>query len=232
MDPAVASSFEDAWARFQALDALRLAGDTLDWEWSRGRAQYLTFLVRIEDPTVHERLKRVIERIADLPGVEPYPDWYWHVTVKGVGFQVIKRTQEDDVLRQDVPRVAERAKELLARETAFAAQLGLANGLPEVVFLEVWDGGRFRALNARLLGELPGIAHYPSDGAAFLPHVSIARFGSNESLDELKARLRDLRAEGPGPSFQVGRVEFIKAWLSEEVPEFETLASYPLRSPR
>ena len=35
-----------------------------------------------------------------------------------------------------------------------------------------------------------------------------------------------------GASFTVGRVEFVKAWLGEGPPEFETLASYPLRSAR
>src|SRR3970040_2292940 len=83
-------AFDEAGARFQQLDALLLAGDTMEYEWTRGRAY----------------VSRLQERIADIPGVELYPDWYWHVTVKGAGFQVIKRTHDDDVLRQDVPRVA------------------------------------------------------------------------------------------------------------------------------
>lgn len=32
------SSFQNAWARFQAGHSLRLAGDVLEWEWTRGRA--------------------------------------------------------------------------------------------------------------------------------------------------------------------------------------------------
>ena len=228
----VAPSFDDAWARFQACDSLVLAGDTLEWEWTRGRAQYLTFLVRVEDAGARAHLARVIDRLAGIPGVQPYPERYWHITVKGVGFQVIKRAHDDDVLRQDVPRIARKAQELLSGEEAFEAQLGLASGFAEVAFVEVQDGGRARELNTRLLEGLPHVARYPPDGAGFLPHVSIARFTSNDGLDELKAALDSLRAEGPGPNFPVRRVEFIKAWLTEDTPEFDALATYPLRSPR
>ena len=111
----LASSFDAAWARFQTLEALLVDGDTLDQEWSRGRAQYLTFIVRIEDTAARQHLARTGERLRDIPGVELYPDWYWHVTVKGAGFQVIKRTHDDDVLREDVPRLARAAASVLPR---------------------------------------------------------------------------------------------------------------------
>ncbi|MEX1253574.1 MAG: 2'-5' RNA ligase family protein [Dehalococcoidia bacterium] len=227
----LASSFEDAWTRFQARASLRLVGDTLEWEWSRGRAQFLAFLVRIEDAAVRDHLSRIAARLATVAGVEPYPDWYWHITVKGIGFQVIKRTQPDDVLRQDVPRIASEARALLTRHEAFEAQVGLANAFAEVVFVEVLDRGRCGALNVAVR-EAADVPRLPVDDAPFLPHVSIARFTSSEGLTQLKETLASLRAEGPGPAFTVGRLEFIKAWLSEETPEFDTLATYPLRSAR
>jgi hypothetical protein len=227
-----AASFDDAWARFQASDSLSLVSDTLEWEWTQGRAQYLIFLMRIEDSAARDHLTRVAERLASIPGVEPFPDWYWHITVKGAGFQVIKRVHEDDVLRQDVPRIVGKARALLSDEEAFEARLGLANAFAAGVFLEVWDDGRLRQLNARLMEDMPEIAHYPIDSAAFLPHVSVARFTSNEGLEELKATLAALRAEGPGPSFPVRRVEFVKAWPSEEISEVDVLASYALRRPQ
>ena len=224
--------FEDAWARFQALDSLQLVGDSSEWEWTRGHAQNLAFLMRVDDATAREHLARIARRLAGIPGVEPLPDWFWHVTVKLAGFQVIKRTQEDDVLRQDVPRIAGKARAALSKEEAFQARLGLANGFASVVFIEVWDGGRFGRLNSRLLEDVPEIARYPIDGAGFLPHASIARFTSNDGLEQLKEALAELRAEGPGPSFPVRRVEFVKTWLSEEIPEFDTLSTYALRSPQ
>ncbi len=223
----IPSSFEAAWALFQAADSLRLVDDTLEWQWTRGRAQYLAFLVRLEDAAARDYVSRMQERIAIIPGVELYPDWYWHITVKGAGFQVIKRTHDDDVLRQDVPRIAAQAREQLARQPAFEAQLGLANGFSEVVFIELHDGGRVRDLNTLLTEHLP-VPRYPIDGGTFLPHVSIARFTSNEGLAQLKETLAALRREEPGPAFSVRRVEFVKVWLSEAMPEFDTLATYPL----
>ncbi len=236
----LAASFEDAWERFQARDSLRLVDDTLEWEWTRGRAQFLTFQVRIEDAGARAHITRIIERIAGIAGIEPYPDWYWHATVKGAGFQVIKRERDDDVLRRDVPRMTNAARSLLTQEPAFEARLGLPNGFAEVAFLELWDNGQMGTLNQRLAEGVPGIFRYavdrqgdgPGDGPGFLPHVSIARFRSDEGLDELKQALASLRGEGPGPTFPVRRIEFVKAWLSEAMPEFDALATYALQSPR
>ena len=228
-DPA--SSFESAWSSFQARDALRLAADS--WEWSHGRAQYLTFLVRVEQPAAREHLAGVVDRLAGIPGIEPYPDWYWHVTVKGIGFQVVKRVHPDDVLRQDARRTAEQAQAVFSREEAFEAHLGPANAFADAVFVEVWDGGRLRRLNARLVEALPELHRYPSDGGVYLPHVSVGYFTSNEGLVELKAALAALRSEGPGPMLPVRRIELVRAWLlSEDVPELDVLATYALRPPR
>jgi len=229
--PDLVSSFEDAWARFQTLGALHVDGDTLDQDWSRGRAQYLTFLVRIEDAAACDHLARVGDRLRAIDGVELYPDWYWHVTVRGVGFQVIKRAQHDDVLRQDVSRLAGAARGVLAREAAYDAQLGLANAFPTVVFVELLDAGRTRDLNLALAQGLPQAPAYPFDPVAFLPHISLARFRSNDGLAALKETLAALREEGPGPSFSVRRVELIKAWLSEDPPNLDTLATYQLAGP-
>ncbi len=229
--PEFASSFDDAWAQFQRRDTLRLAGDTLEWEWSRGRAQYLTFLVRMDEPAVRDQLAAVIERIAGIPGIEPYPQPYWHVTVKEVGFQVIKRTRDDEILRADVARLAGKARVILTNQPPYRASLGLANGFAGVVFVEVIDGGETGRLHGLLRDELSELPNPAVDASAFLPHVSVARFTSNEGLGELKAALSSLRGEPPGSSFTVSRVELIKAWLSEEMPEFETLATYTLAGP-
>jgi 2'-5' RNA ligase len=235
-----APSFDEVWARFQALTTTHPDDETLEEVRSRGRAQYLLFLARVDDPAAVAHLTRVAARLADVPGVEPYPASSWHVALKGVGFQVIQRTFEDDVLRQDVPRLAAQAKTIFAEEPAFDVRLGLVNAAGGAVFVEVWEDAppagrpseRLRALHQRLLAELPDTARYPDEGEAFLPHVRIARLRSSDQLAPLQARLRDLRAEGPGPTLRVGRVEFVKAWLSEEAPELQTLAVYTLGGAR
>ncbi len=188
----------------------------------------LVFLIRMEDPSVREYAANVLERLSNIPGIEPYPEEYWHITVKAAGFQVIKRVREDDVLRKDVGSLGKEAAEVLSGQTAYEARIGLPNGFPEVVFLEVRDDGRTRDLNRALASGVEDLISYPIDGDAFLPHLSIARFTSNEGLAQLKGTLAELRGEAPGPPFQIRRVDFVKAWLSEETPEFETLASLRL----
>jgi 2'-5' RNA ligase len=226
--PQIESTFEAARAAFDRIESLRLADSTIEYEFTRGRAQYLAFLIRIEDPAAQQYIASAIERLDGIPGVEPYPEAYWHMSVKGGGFQVIKRSYPDDVLREDVPRIAAKAKALLAGQPAFEAQLGAIAGFPEVVFIEVHDSGRIRALNSLLTEGLPQVPRYPIDAGVFLPHVSIARFTSNDGLKQLKQTIARHRGDANGPSVLVRRVEFVKVWLSEETPEFETLATYSL----
>ena len=62
--------------------------------------------------------------------------------------------------------------------------------------------------------------------------MRIARLRAGDQLAPLQACLRDLRAEGPGPTLRVGRIEFVKAWLTEQAPELQTLAVYTLGGAR
>jgi 2'-5' RNA ligase len=226
----IATSFDDAWARFLTLDSLRLAGE--EQAWTHGRAQLLGFGVPVRDRDACAHLARIAERLAGISGVNILPDWSWHATVKPAGFQVIKRTRDDDVLRENVPRLAGGARALFAQEPAFQAQLGLPNAFAGAVFVELLDGGRLRGLNERLAGEL-GLARYPFDSTGFLPHVSLARFTSSDGLARLKETLATLRGDGAGPSFPVARVEFVKSWTIEgEPPDVQVIAAYQLRSAR
>lgn len=220
-----APSFEDAWSRFQALASVQLADE--DDDVSRGRAQMLGFLIRVEDRAVRRHAAAVIERIASIPGIEPLPEEHWHVTVKLAGFQVIKRTNDDDILREEVGRLSREAGDIIRRHGAFEAQIGKPNGFPDAVVLEVEDAGRTRELNEALAAH-DLIAGYPFDGDHYLPHMTIARFSSSEGLSELKSALTELRAQGPGPTLAVGRVDFVKAWLTGGEPDIGTLAGYRL----
>jgi 2'-5' RNA ligase len=221
-------SFAQTWARFQALDSLLLLPDTLESAWTRGRTHYLAFLVPIEDAAARRHIAMVADRIRAIPGVDPYPESYWHITIKGIGFEVAAPSSSDELPPATAELMASAARSILAPQPGFQVELGLPNGFPEVVFLEVLDRGRIRSLNTLLLEGVPGILRYPIDGPVFLPHVSVARFSSNEGVARLKAALAALRDEGPGPSFAVRHVQLIKARLSEEAPTFQVLADYVL----
>jgi 2'-5' RNA ligase len=227
----ISTDYKNAWERFQGLSTLRLVEETIEHQWTEGRTDYVAFLFAITDDAVREYIARTIDRIAGIPGVEPYPERYWHVTVKGAGFMTEKAVGADELSPAEVQRLSEWARPVVEETVAFTAEAGQVNAFPEVVLLEVLDGGVIRSLNERLLEKLSMLSRTPVDGASFLPHISIARFTSAEGLPELKERLAGLRAESvEGPKFRLSEALLVQAHLAADAPEFELLARYPLRA--
>ena len=223
------AEFAAAWRIFQRAESLRLAEDTLESEWTRGRSEYAAFLVRVTDAGACAYIEQTIEAIAAIPGVDPYPAPYWHATVKGVGFVVDGPSREDELSPARLAAMVEEARPLIEATPSFELRLGLPSAFAEVVIMEVLDGGAIRSLNLRLLEALPGLLRGPFDGAVFLPHVSIARFRSQEGLGELKEALSRLRASPPTEaSFQVREVQLISAHVSAAAPTFAEVGVYGL----
>jgi len=225
---ALRREFDAAWAQFKTLSALRLVPDTLEAEWPRGRDTYLAFLTPVDDPAVVRYLRGVARAIEGIPGVEPYPEDYWHITIKGIGFEARTSAQPEDVSASQVAGGAEAARAVFAGQPSFETQIGLVSAFPEVVLAEVWGSAAVRDLNVRLIEAMPGIVRYSFDGGNFLPHISIARFTSNDGLAQLKEIISGLRDGPAGPAFTVREVHLIRARLSERTPSFETIETYPL----
>lgn len=228
--PELSADFDSAWRRFQGADSLRLLESTLEWERARGRTDYFAFLIEVSDEAVREYASRMIAEVADIAGVDPYPERYWHVTIKGVGFLAEEPSSEDEVSLADVERLAEAVRPALESRAPFEVTVGPVNAFAEVVLLEAHDGGTTGCLNAALLESAPDLARYAVDGEMFLPHVSIARFSSNEGLAELKETLARLRETAEaGPTFTATEAVLIRAHLAREAPTFDLVATYPLR---
>lgn len=223
-------AFATTWARFQKLDTLIAASETVEGQWRTGRSAYLAFLVPIDDPLLAHHISEIVRQIEGIPGVDTYPPSYWHMTAKGAGFEVQQATKSDEVPSRDVAAIAGAARSVFADVPAFEARIGLPNGFPEVVFLEVWDAEAVRLLNTGLMAVAPQLTRYPFDGDAFLPHISIARFTSSVGLQKLKLVLDDLRGGTPGPQFKVDHIDLVRAHLHDPTPAFETIESYALRS--
>jgi 2'-5' RNA ligase len=220
--------FDAAWAAFQSHDSLRLLPDTLESEWMRGRDSYLAFLIPVADPPVVAHLRDAVQSVVDIPGVEAYPEDYWHITVKGIGFEVEAPAQPDDIAHADIAGIAATAREIFAAQPAFDVEIGPLSAFPEVIFAEVENSIPVRDLNRRVLEVMPGLIRYPFDGATFLPHISIARFTSNEGLPELKATIARLRDAPPRPTFRIAEVQLVRARLSERAPTLEVIETYAL----
>ena len=226
--PEPSPEYAAAWARFQALDRLILGPETIESAWAHGRDRYAALLIPVDDPPAVAHIHDVLDRMGDIPGVEPYPEPYWHITIKGIGFVANPGGTSDEVSASHLQTVSRLIAEVLASQPPFVVQAGRINAFAEVVLLEAWDGGSVRELNTRILETVPGIIRQPFDGRFFLPHISIARFTSDEGLPRLKTALAELRESPPGPSFTVGHADLISAHLSAAAPTLEILHSYHL----
>lgn len=221
--------FDAVWARFQALERPILGLETLESAWAHGRDRYAALLIPVDDPHTVAYTRRVLDRLSDIPGLEPYPEAYWHITIKGIGFLCDPATGPDEVSEEQMEAVSRQIGDILSAQPRFEVQAGRVNAFPEVVILEAWDDGRVRELNTRVLEAVPGIVRQPFDGPVFLPHISIARFSSDEGLAMLKTTLAELREMPPGPAFTVTHADLICAHLSAAPPTLERLRRFELR---
>lgn len=222
-------TFDEAWQRFLDVTSLRMVEDTLESEWRRGRSEFLAFLIPIEDPDARDHIAQTIASIEGIPGVQPYQESYWHITVKGLGFRVDNPSQPDEISPEIADAVTAGARRTLDGAEQFQVSLGPVNSLAGVVCMEVEAGGSVEELNQRILDSHNGVPRSPADDL-FLPHVSIAHFTSNDGLAQLKSTLQDLRDDRRiGPTFTATRIDLILARLSASGPTFELISSYPLR---
>jgi 2'-5' RNA ligase len=223
------ASFEDAWRRFRETASVRV-GSGIEDEWVQGRAQLLAFMVRILDHRIRSAIAGLVEKLRGLPCLDLYPEDCWHITVKMVGFHVVKKTRPDEVLRRDIGPILYAAERALAGQPPFDVEMGPVNAFQDAIFLEVHDDGRLKALHQRLLAALSRYPRFAQDGDSYLPHLTLARYVSQEGLAALKERLAPLRSDKLGP-LPVRRVELVKAWLSGDYPEFDVIQPIALRRP-
>ncbi len=199
--------------------------------FTAGRAQLLSFRVPVTEPDVLDAIADVQDALADIDGVLAEPPERLHISIYVPGFQVIETRHPDEVLRQDVGRIAERAAKIIKATPAIEAQIGPVAVFPDALMLEVHDGGMLAALYAKLAHAHhgPGAALRVDD---FLPHVTVATFADASVGDVLRERLPALR-ETPPVAMSVRRVELSRIWFTGIEPlaeiEIDTVRSYVLR---
>jgi 2'-5' RNA ligase len=221
------SSFEAAWSAFLSAEALMTFEESTA-ALTRGRAQAIAFTVPIEDPGAAAHIERVQDEIAAIPGLSLTPPEEFHITLKVAGFQVIRRTMDDDILREEVPHLDRQAGAFFQAVRSFSVRLEHANVFPGCIILEVDDGGVLRHLNAALSEHLPGLHRYATDSPNYLPHVTIATIEDDTDAAQLRRTLPGLRNLEPVP-VPVRRIDLSRAWFLGGGREMETIKSYYLQ---
>jgi 2'-5' RNA ligase len=215
--------FTDIWERRDKIQ-LNVMKDWVNNEWAKGRNRYLTFLVRIKDKGLVEKMIEIQDRLSIIPCVDPFPKNYFHITVKGCGFLAKSEKYEDDVSIESLQKIINRAEEVLQTFNNFDIFLSKLNIFSDVVLIEVYDDGKIGELNKRLQA-IPEIRKMRFDHPNLLPHVSIAQFQNNEEFARLIADLEKIRDIEFG-TVTINSIQLVIAHLHKKYPKLETIHTF------
>ena len=223
------TSYDEAWGWFTAGGAIETSEERRE-RFTRGRAQFVTFQAPIENRDVLTFIDRVHAALDGMPSLTPQERDLLHISVRGVGFQVLKRQHGDEVQREEIGRIGERAARILKGVRSFEASFGPVNVFPDALILEVHDEGRFAAIRATLREAVA--ADSLIDDAHYLPHCTIASFAANALNEDVRARITELR-DWPRVTAEVRRIDLARWWFTgfdeRASVELETVRSYVLR---
>ncbi len=219
--------FDAVWERRN--QSPYVMGSWTDNDWAKGRTQYLTFLVRAQDPKILEKVASVQRNLSRYSCIDPLPSKYLHLTVKEMNcFLTDNKKNEDEYTRKELDEISREATEVIKTYEAFDVRLERLNNFTSVVCIEGHDGGTIRSINAELR-EKTGLTTLQND-PNFLPHMSIALYKSNEDYPELISYLEKARDTLIG-TIHIDSVQLVIAHLPETkgYPRLEVLVDYPLK---
>lgn len=222
----MSNNFADAWERRKNVQ-LNVTKYWIDDDWTKGRNQYLTFHVRIRDEELIERIVEIQNRLSTISCVAPFPKDYFHISVTGLGFLAESEEYEDDILIEKLQRIINQAKEVFQQFSKFEVFLSRLNIFPDVVFVEVHDGGRIEEI-LRGLQAIPEIRNRRSVYPSLLPHISIMHFQKNEDFTRLVRCLEELRDTEFG-KMTINSIELVNAHLSRRYPKLNTVFTFELK---
>ncbi len=220
------SRFADVWRERNRIQP-EIMNDWVDNDWTKGRNQFLTFLIRIKDEKLIRKIIEIQDKLSTIPCVDPFPKDYLHITVKGCGFPVESEIHEDDILIENLQKIVSQAKEVLQAFHKFNVLLPKLNIFSEVVLIEVHDEAKIGELNKGLQA-IPEIKKMKFDYPILLPHISIAQFQNNQEFTGLISYLEELRETEFG-ELTVNYIELVNAHLSGRYPTLKTIHALKLR---
>ncbi|HEX8258765.1 MAG TPA: 2'-5' RNA ligase family protein [Rubrobacteraceae bacterium] len=217
--------YAEIWERFKRERRLEFGGHT-DPEWQEGHAVSASFVAPIEAPHLREGLRPLRDTLRSFPFVSLHPDHFMHLTLLPLGFLVPKPEDENELSRERLEELGERAREALVGFPAFELDLANLNVFPGAAFVEARDGGmleKLRDVVCRQCGlEKP-------TGALHLTLAYLQEADGALAPDEFVAAIERYR-NWPVGKISVERVEITLLTLgSSPYPELETFARIPLK---
>lgn len=222
------TSFDEAWRWFAGGGQLT---PMAEWRqrFTAGRGQLLSFQVPVGDTVIADTVADLQSELGDIDELAMFEREMLHVSLRGVGFQVIAKTRPDDVSREDVGRITQRAAGVISGVRPIGIEAGPVNVLPDALILEVHGGGQFAELRTRLAAT--GDDAFGVEDTQYLPHITVAMFGDASAATRLRERLPALR-QHPPVAATIKRIELARWWFTgadTDLPELDSVRTYPLR---
>ena len=200
-----------------------------DNDWAKGRTEYLTFLIRVTDQSIIDKICHIQSELVEYRCINPLPADYFHMTVKELdAFLVSEKTAPDEYTEEDIPILIDSAREKLREFKPFEVKLEHLNNFKSVVCVQAQDGGYIRNMNGAIM-QIPGVRQLRNDYPRFLPHVSVALYKGTENYNELIKYLEKERDTVIG-KLRVEGVELVIAELphKEGYPKLTTIEEFKL----
>jgi 2'-5' RNA ligase len=165
--------------------------------WRIGRRFYMWYVTFDRDDAVRDLALAYARRLR-LPTLDVIPPQWLHVTMLGVGFV-------DQIDEAEAQRIADAARQRLARLAPITVQIGPATVDREVVRLDVTPAEPVIRLRQELLAAIADVwgadrAPEPDDGFfpedVYLPHVSLAYSNTDA---ERQSVMDEVRRDEPAP---------------------------------
>ena len=201
----------------------------IDNDWAKGRTDYLTFLIRVQDQDIINEIKEIQTQLVEYDCIDPLPADYFHMTVKELdSFLVPEKKEADEYTEEEIPALIESARKKLADFKSFEVRLEHLNNFKSVVCVQAQDGGYIRSLNGALM-QIPGVKKLRNDYPRFLPHMSIALYKSAKDFDSLINHLERIRDTMIG-RLRVDTIELVIAELPRtgQYPKLKTIEEFRL----
>jgi 2'-5' RNA ligase len=216
--------YAEIWERFKSERRLEFGGHT-DPEWQEGHAVSASFVAPIEAPHLWEGLKPLRDTLRSFPFVSLHPDHFMHLTLLPLGFLVPKPEDENELSRERLEELAERAREALVGFPTFEMHLANLNVFPGAAFVEAREGGMLEKLRDVICGRC-GLEK--PTGPLHLTLAYLQEADGTLAPDEFVAAIERYR-NWPVGKVSVERIEITLLTLgSSPYPELETFARIPL----
>jgi 2'-5' RNA ligase len=215
--------YDLTWARFVRERQLEFGGH-MDPDWQGGHRCSASLVVSTQVSRFRERLEPLREALRSFPFVSLHPDHFMHITLILLGFLVDEPEGENEISRERLREIEDRARTALSDFPVFPVTLANLNAFPGAAFIEAHDGGMLDRLRS-VLGVGCGLKTPQGP-----PHLTVAYFQASdgtEAPEELISAIARYRNWFIG-EIMVENVEMTLLDLRSEYPEPETMARIPL----